>query len=111
MQSVITQGFIGSHEKLYTTLGLEGSDYTASIIAAALNADEVVIWKDVPGILNADPHRFKNTVKFDFLSYLDAVEMTYYGASVLHPKTIKPVENKQIELHVRSFLNPGVEGT
>ncbi|RYD83662.1 MAG: aspartate kinase, partial [Sphingobacteriales bacterium] len=109
---ILTQGFIASaQDGTFTTLGREGSDYSASIFSAALNAEELVIWKDVDGILNADPHRFSGTIKFDTLSYQDAVEMTYYGASVLHPKTIKPVENKHIPLQVKSFLNPLAEGT
>ncbi len=115
--TVLTQGFIANadlnvgDEIITSTLGREGSDYTASILASATEADELVIWKDVEGVLNADPHRFSGTVKFDELSYSDAVEMTYYGASVLHPKTIKPVENKHIPLHVKSFLNPLAKGT
>lgn len=115
-KAIVTQGFIASTTvntgtKTTTTLGREGSDYTASILAAAVDADELVIWKDVEGILNADPHRFSGTIKFDSLTYQEAVEMTYYGASVLHPKTIKPVENKHITLHVKSFLNPLAKGT
>lgn len=109
---VITQGFIGSSkDNVTTTLGREGSDFTASIFAYALDAEEVVIWKDVPGILNADPRKFPNTVKFDKLSYQEAIEMTYYGASVLHPKTIKPIQNKNIPMIVRSFIHPETEGT
>jgi aspartate kinase len=109
---VITQGFIGSNlENLTTTLGREGSDFTAAIFAYALNAEELVIWKDVPGIMNADPKKFPSPVKYDKLSYHEAVEMTYYGASVLHPKTIKPLQNKNIPLNVRSFLDPSAEGT
>lgn len=109
---VITQGFIGSaKDNVTTTLGREGSDFTASIFAYALNASELVIWKDVPGILNADPRKFPNTVKFDRLSYEEAIEMTYYGATVLHPKTIKPIQNRNIPLNVRSFIEPEKEGT
>jgi aspartate kinase len=109
---VITQGFIGStHDNFTTTLGREGSDFTASIFASALDAEEVVIWKDVPGILNADPKRFSDTVLFEKLSYQEAIEMTYYGAAVLHPKTIKPIQNKNIPLNVRSFVNPEAPGT
>jgi len=109
---VITQGFIGSSPtKITTTLGREGSDFTASVFAYCLDADQLVIWKDVPGILNADPKKFPGTVKFDSLSYLDAVEMTYYGATVLHPKTIKPLQNKNIPLRVSSFLQPELPGT
>lgn len=110
--AVITQGFIGStKDNITTTLGREGSDFTASIFAFALTASELVIWKDVPGILNADPKRFPNTRKFDRLSYHEAVEMTYYGATVLHPKTIKPLQNKNIPLNVRSFVHPEKAGT
>ena len=109
---VITQGFIGgTSENFTTTLGREGSDYTASILAYCLNAENVTIWKDVPGVLNADPKFFKNTKKIDELSYQDAIELTYYGASVIHPKTIKPIQNKQIPLYVKSFINPKDEGT
>jgi aspartate kinase len=109
---VITQGFIaGTKDNHTTTLGREGSDYTASIFAHALDAEAVVIWKDVPGILNADPKIFPDAVKFEQLSYTEAIEMTYYGASVLHPKTIKPIQNKNIPLHVNSFKHPELEGT
>jgi aspartate kinase len=109
---VITQGFIGSTKYSdTTTLGREGSDFTASIFASALNAESLVIWKDVPGILNADPKKFPDTIKFEQLSYQEAVEMTYYGATVLHPKTIKPLQNKNIPLNVRSFLHPEAVGT
>lgn len=109
---LITQGFIGgTSENFTTTLGREGSDYTASILAYCLNAKSVTIWKDVPGVLNADPKWFKNTKKIDELSYQDAIELTYYGASVIHPKTIKPLQNKGIPLIVKSFLNPKEPGT
>ncbi len=109
---VITQGFIGSAPpKITTTLGREGSDFTASIFAYCLDAEQLVIWKDVPGILNADPKKFKDTIQFKELSYQDVVEMTYYGATVLHPKTIKPLQNKNISLSVRSFLQPDSPGT
>ena len=109
---VITQGFIGStNDNITTTLGREGSDFTASIFAYCLDAEELVIWKDVPGILNADPKKFSDTIKFNSLSYQDAVEMTYYGATVLHPKTIKPLQNKNIRLSIRSFLHPEMPGT
>ncbi len=109
---VITQGFIGgTSENFTTTLGREGSDYTASIIAYCLNAENVTIWKDVPGVLNADPKFFKNTKKIGELTYQDAIELTYYGASVIHPKTIKPLQNKNIPLFVKSFLNPKEDGT
>lgn len=109
---IITQGFIGStNDNDTTTLGREGSDFTASIFASALDAEEVVIWKDVPGIMNADPRKFGDAVLFNQLSYLEAIEMTYYGAAVLHPKTIKPIQNKNIPLNVRSFINPEAPGT
>ncbi len=109
---IVTQGFIGgTSENFTTTLGREGSDYTASILAYCLNAKNVTIWKDVPGVLNADPKWFKNTKKIEELSYQDAIELTYYGATVIHPKTIKPLQNKQIPLHVKSFLNPKESGT
>jgi aspartate kinase len=109
---IVTQGFIGgTSENFTTTLGREGSDYTASILAYCLNAKNVTIWKDVPGVLNADPKWFSHTKKIDELSYHDAIELTYYGASVIHPKTIKPLQNKSIPLHVKSFLKPQEEGT
>lgn len=109
---VITQGFIGgTSENFTTTLGREGSDYTASILAYCLNANDVTIWKDVPGVLNADPKWFSKTTKIKELSYQDAIELTYYGATVIHPKTIKPLQNKQIPLFVKSFINPKEEGT
>jgi aspartate kinase len=109
---VITQGFIGgTSENFTTTLGREGSDYTAALLAYFSNAERVIIWKDVPGVLNADPKYFKNTKKIDELTYHDAIELTYYGASVIHPKTIKPLQNKNIPLFVRSFLKPEDEGT
>ena len=109
---VVTQGFIGgTSENFTTTLGREGSDYTASILAYCLNAHNVTIWKDVPGVLNADPKWFSHTKKIDELSYHDAIELTYYGATVIHPKTIKPLQNKQIPLYVKSFLNPKARGT
>ena len=109
---IVTQGFLGgTSENFTTTLGREGSDYTASIFAACLNADSVTTWKDVPGILNADPKYFKDTVKFDELTYAEAIEMTYYGASVIHPKTIKPLQNAKIPLFVKSFTDPEASGT
>lgn len=108
----VTQGFIGStSENFTTTLGREGSDYSAAIFAACLNAEHVTIWKDVPGVLNADPKWFEKTELIPELSYTDAIELTYYGATVIHPKTIKPLQNKNIHLNVRSFLNPEVPGT
>ena len=109
---IVTQGFLGgTSENFTTTLGREGSDYTASIFASCLNADSVTTWKDVPGILNADPKYFADTIKFDELSYTEAIEMTYYGASVIHPKTIKPLQNTKIPLFVKSFNDPEVTGT
>jgi aspartate kinase len=108
----ITQGFIGSTvNNLTTTLGREGSDYTAAILAHILAAESVTVWKDVPGVLNADPKWFDDTVKLDKISYLDAIELAYYGASVIHPKTIQPLKNKGIRLYVKSFLNPADPGT
>lgn len=109
---VLTQGFIGgTSENFTTTLGREGSDYTAALLAYFTDASQVIIWKDVPGVLNADPKYFKNTKKIDELTYHDAIELTYFGASVIHPKTIKPLQNKNIPLYVRSFLKPEEEGT
>jgi aspartate kinase len=109
---VVTQGFLGgTSENFTTTLGREGSDYTASILAACLQAQSVTTWKDVPGILNADPKFFEDTVKFDELSYTEAMEMTYYGASVIHPKTIKPLQNANIPLLVKPFNDPDAPGT
>ncbi len=101
----------GTSENFTTTLGREGSDYTASIFASCLNAESVTTWKDVPGILNADPKFFTDTVKFDKLSYTEAIEMTYYGATVIHPKTIKPLQNSKIPLLVKSFNQPDAAGT
>ena len=108
---VLTQGFIGSFEGSTTTLGREGSDFTASVFASLLDADGLTFWKDVPGILNADPRRFSDTTLFSELTYDDAIEMTYYGARVLHPRTVKPLQNAGIPLHVRSFLEPTKPGT
>ena len=109
---VVTQGFIGADDQgKPTTLGREGSDFTAAILATSLDAVSVTIWKDVPGVLNADPKKFENTVLFDELGYKEAAEMTYYGASVIHPKTIKPLANAKIPLFVKSFLNPESQGT
>ena len=108
----VTQGFIGhSPEGLTTTLGREGSDYSAGIFAYCTNAESVTIWKDVPGMLNADPKWFDNTVKLDRISFKEAIELSYYGASVIHPKTIQPLQNKGISLYVKSFLDPTAEGT
>lgn len=109
---VVTQGFIGStSENFSTTLGREGSDYSAAIFASGLDAQDLTIWKDVPGVLNADPKWFDRTELIPELSYTDAIELTYYGATVIHPKTIKPLQNKNIALNVRSFLNPEATGT
>ena len=109
---ILTQGFIGSTtENFTTTLGREGSDYTAAIFSYLSDADSMTIWKDVPGILTADPRIFENVVKLDRLSYREAIEMTYYGARVIHPKTIKPLQNKSIPLMVKSFVDPDGEGT
>ncbi|MEO5910466.1 MAG: aspartate kinase, partial [Pelobium sp.] len=108
----VTQGFIGNtSENFTTTLGREGSDFTAAIFASCLNANSVTVWKDVPGILNADPKLFRDCVKFDELSYTEAIEMTYYGATVIHPKTIKPLQNKLIPLYVKPFMHPNEKGT
>ncbi len=110
--TIVTQGFIGStSENFTTTLGREGSDYSAAIFASCLNARDLTIWKDVPGVLNADPKWFNETELIPELSYTDAIELTYYGATVIHPKTIKPLQNKNIPLKVRSFLNPNSPGT
>ncbi|WP_439182362.1 aspartate kinase [Carboxylicivirga taeanensis] len=111
-QLFVTQGFIGSTEtNLTTTLGREGSDFTGAIIAHVLDAESLVIWKDVPGVLNADPRWYPRAVKIDELSYWEAIELTYYGAQVIHPKTLKPLQNKQIPLLVNSFLKPQLQGT
>lgn len=111
-QLIVTQGFIGStSENLTTTLGREGSDYSAAIFASCLDAESVTIWKDVPGVLNADPKWFDRTELIPELSYLDAIELTYYGATVIHPKTIKPLQNKDIPLHVKSFIEMDGAGT
>ncbi len=108
----VSQGFIGATAHNYTTtLGREGSDFTAAVVAFSLKAEDVTIWKDVPGVLNADPKQFSDTKKIDRLSYLDAIELAYYGATVIHPKTIKPLENAKIPLYVKSFLNPEGTGT
>ena len=111
-QLVLTQGFIGgTSENFMTTLGREGSDYTAAILAYSTGAESVTIWKDVPGVLNADPKWFSNTLKINELTYQDAIELAYYGATVIHPKTIKPLQNKNIPLYVKSFVEPSAEGT
>jgi aspartate kinase len=109
---IVTQGFIGSSSELFTTtLGREGSDFSAGILAYCLDAESVTIWKDVPGMLNADPKWFDVTEKLNNISYHEAVELAYYGASVIHPKTIKPLHNKHIPLLVKSFVNPNEDGT
>jgi aspartate kinase len=108
----VTQGFIGGTAAGHaTTLGREGSDYTAAILANILDAESVVVWKDVPGILNADPKWFPEALKLDEISYKEAVEMSFSGAKVIHPKTIKPLHNKNIPMYVRSFLDPEKNGT
>lgn len=109
---VVTQGFIaGSADGHTSTLGREGSDYSASILSYCLNAESMTIWKDVPGFLNADPKYFPDTVKIEQIPYNEAIELAYYGASVIHPKTVKPIQNKNIQLHIRSFLNPHAPGS
>jgi aspartate kinase len=109
---VVTQGFIGhTSEGFTTTLGREGSDYTAGILAYCTDAKSVTIWKDVPGMLNADPKWFDDTIKLEQISFKEAIELAYYGASVIHPKTIKPLQNKQISLYVKSFIDPSAAGT
>jgi aspartate kinase len=109
---LVTQGFLGGTSENYTTtLGREGSDYSAAIFASCLNAAAVTIWKDVAGVFNADPKRFKHIVKFDQLSYAEAMEMAYYGASIIHPKTIQPLQNAGIPLLVKPFLSPLEDGT
>lgn len=109
---ILTQGFIGAtSENFTTTLGREGSDYSAAIFSHCLDAERMVIWKDVPGVLTADPRLFENVTKLDRLSYREAIEMTYYGATVIHPKTIKPLQNKNIPLYVKSFIEPAGAGT
>ncbi len=108
----ITQGFIGhTHTNQTTTLGREGSDFTGAIMAWCLDASEVSVWKDVPGMRNADPKWFDNTVRLPRISYKEAIELAYYGATIIHPKTIRPLQNKSIPLYVRSFMDPNAEGT
>ncbi|QLE01522.1 aspartate kinase [Galbibacter sp. BG1] len=108
----ITQGFLGSDDNNFTTtLGREGSDYTAAIFAYCLNADSVTIWKDVPGVLNADPRYFENAELLNRISYREAIELAFYGASVIHPKTLQPLQRKEIPLYVKSFINPKEDGT
>ncbi len=108
----ITQGFLGSDDNNFTTtLGREGSDYSAAILAYCLNASSVTIWKDVPGVLNADPRNFEKTRLLEQISYREAIELAFYGASVIHPKTLQPLQRKEIPLLVKSFLNPNNDGT
>ncbi|MEI8202338.1 MAG: aspartate kinase [Bacteroidota bacterium] len=109
---LVTQGFIGaSPEKYITTLGREGSDYTAAILGWCVDASEVVIWKDVPGLLNADPKYFSEAEIISQISYHEAIELAYYGASIIHPKTLQPLQNKNIPLIIKSFINPGFKGS
>jgi aspartate kinase len=109
---VVTQGFIGgTSEGLTTTLGREGSDFSAAILGFSLDAQSVTIWKDVEGLLNADPRLFSDTVKLNKISYREAIELAYYGASIIHPKTLKPLQNKNIPLYVKSFIHPEGEGS
>lgn len=108
----ITQGFLGSDDNNFTTtLGREGSDYTAAIFAYCLNAESVTIWKDVPGVMNADPRYFENAILLNQISYREAIELAFYGATVIHPKTLQPLQKKEIPLFVKSFINPLLPGT
>ena len=108
----VTQGFLGSDENNFTTtLGREGSDYTAAIFAYCLNAENVTIWKDVPGVMNADPRYFENASLLNQISYREAIELAFYGATVIHPKTLQPLQKKEIPLFVKSFINPTLSGT
>ncbi|NBL63891.1 aspartate kinase [Flavobacterium sp. NST-5] len=108
----ITQGFLGSDENNFTTtLGREGSDYTAAIFAYCINAESVTIWKDVPGVMNADPRYFQNAALLNQISYREAIELAFYGATVIHPKTLQPLQRKEIPLYVKSFVNPELPGT
>lgn len=108
----ITQGFIGSYKNKYTTtLGREGSDYSASVFSYCLNAEKQIIWKDVPGLLNADPRYFNDAKLLSKISYKETIELSYYGASIIHIKTLKPLQNKGIPLYVKSFINPNEKGT
>ena len=109
---VVTQGFIaGTAKGTTTTLGREGSDYSASVLSYCLDAESITIWKDVPGFLNADPKYFKDTIKIDKIPFNEAIELAYYGASIIHPKTVKPIQNKGIRLNIKSFMNPSAEGS
>jgi len=108
----ITQGFLGADENNFTTtLGREGSDYTAAIFAYCLDAESVTIWKDVPGVMNADPRYFENATLLNQISYREAIELAFYGATVIHPKTLQPLQSKEIPLLVKSFINPILPGT
>jgi aspartate kinase len=108
----VTQGFLGSDENNFTTtLGREGSDYTAAIFAYCLNAESVTIWKDVPGVMNADPRYFENARLLNQISYREAIELAFYGATVIHPKTLQPLQKKEIPLFVKSFIHPTLPGT
>jgi aspartate kinase len=108
----VTQGFLGSdYNNFTTTLGREGSDYTAAIFAYCLNAESVTIWKDVPGVMNADPRYFENASLLNQISYREAIELAFYGATVIHPKTLQPLQKKEISLYVKSFINPLLRGT
>ena len=108
----VTQGFIGADENNFTTtLGREGSDYSAAIFAYCLNAESVTIWKDVPGVMNADPRYFENATLLNHISYREAIELAFYGATVIHPKTLQPLQRKEIPLLVKSFINPILSGT
>jgi len=109
---IVTQGFVGSDgQGKTTTLGRDGSDYSAAVFASALHAESVTIWKDVPGVMNADPKKINGAISFEELPFKEAAEMTYYGASVIHPKTIKPLANKNIPLYVKNFDDPALHGT
>ena len=109
---IITQGFIaGTAEGTTTTLGREGSDYSAAILSYCLDAESMTIWKDVPGFLNADPKYFDNTIKINKIPFNEAIELAYYGASVIHSKTVKPIQNKGIRLKIKSFIDPHAEGS
>lgn len=109
---IITQGFIGAtSENESTTLGREGSDYTAAVFANILNASSLIIWKDVECVMNADPKQFPDAIPIAQLNYSEVIEMAYYGAQIIHPKTIKPLQNKNIPLYVKCFLNPALPGT
>ncbi len=111
-RNIVTQGFIGATaDNASVTLGREGSDYTAAMLAAMLGAESVTIWKDVQGLQNADPKQFPNTVKIEAITYHEVIEMAYYGAQVIHPKTIKPLQNNNIPLYVKCFLNKDIKGT